>query len=50
MFIIKGFRTIIFIVISAKFRSICPPASSGVCRNQEPTRIFELQTLLNPQE
>ena len=33
IFIIKGFRTIVFIfVISTMFRTICPPAFSGVCR------------------
>ena len=44
IFIIKGFRTIvfIFIVISKMFRP-----SSGVCRTREPTRNFELRPLLN---
>ena len=50
-FIIKGFRTIvfIFIVISTMFRPICPPALfSGICRTREPTQNFELRPLLNP--
>ena len=46
IFIIKGFRTIIFIfiVISTTFRP-----SSGVCRTLEHSRNFELRLLLNPQ-
>ena len=49
-FIIKGFRTIvfIFIAISTPFRPICPRPSSGVCRTREPSRNFELRLLLNP--
>ena len=49
-YIIKGFQTIVFIffLISTTFRSICPPASSGICRTQEPSRNFELRPLLNP--
>ena len=46
IFIIKGFRTIVFIfsVISTTFRP-----SSGVFRTREPTQNFELRLLLNPQ-
>ena len=44
-FIIKGFRTIvfIFIVISTTYW-----LSSGVCRTREPTWNFELRLLMNP--
>ena len=50
IFIINGFRTIVFIVIviSITFRPICPPAFSGVCRTREPSRNFELRPLLSP--
>ena len=49
-FIIKGFRTIVFIfsVISTTFRLICPPAFFRCLSNSEPTRNFELRSLLNP--
>ena len=49
IFIMKGFRTIVFIliVISTMFRSICLPAFSGVFRTRELIRNFELCLLLN---
>ena len=52
VFIIKGFRTIVFIfnVISKRFDRYVPQPSPGVCRTQEPSRNFELRPLLNPQE
>ena len=51
VFIIKDFRTIvfIFIVISTTFWPICPPAFFRCLSNSgEPSRNFKLRLLLNP--
>ena len=53
VFIIKGFRTIvfIFIFISTTFRSICPLALSGVCRTYtelRTTSFNRVQALREP--
>ena len=46
IFIIKGFRTLVFILISTTYYVLWP--SSGVCRTRKPSRNFELRPLLNP--
>ena len=47
IFIIKGFRTIIFITISTTFRPICTPALFR-CLSNSGTSNYELRPLLNP--
>ena len=50
IFIIQGFRTIVFIIIvfPQRFGRYVLRPSSGVCQTREPTRNFELRPLLNP--
>ena len=48
-FIIKGFRTIIFIFLfPQRFGRYVHRPSSGVCRTKEPLQNFELRPLSNP--
>ena len=46
LFIIQGFRTIVFIFILTTFPPICPP-SGDFCRTREPTQNFEPRPLFN---
>ena len=49
IFIIKGFRTIVFIFLfPQRFGRYVLRPSSGVCRTREPTQNFELRPLSNP--
>ena len=51
VFIVQGFRTIvfIFIIMFTTFRPIFLQSSSGVCWTQVPTRNFEPRPIFNPQ-